>query len=322
VSPLRIADERPAWIGPGGRTMERLELHLEYRCPERCLFCSEAGRMKRFEDYEVTFGRVARVLRTHAGRGVRALHLTGGEPTLHPRFLDVLRLAKRLRLRTSVGSIGTRLCRRDFAQEALPLLDEVLLSLHGPDAETHDELVGRTGSFDRVVAAAGLSRQLRPALDLFVNTVVTRATLPRLDDTLRLADSLGAKLIVVSNLSPEGAGLDRFEELAPRLDELAAVLPRLPTAELSAVVRIFGVPLCLLGDRQALSNDLHWDPRVTVEWAASPGRVFLDSVYSWLPTRGRTHVDACAGCSRAGLCAGVWSRYAELWPVDGLEALP
>src|SRR5690606_23420072 len=64
-----IAVARP-WIGPHGRPIEWLELHLTYTCPERCVFCSEAHRMAQFSRFPVTFARVATVLRTHAARGV------------------------------------------------------------------------------------------------------------------------------------------------------------------------------------------------------------------------------------------------------------
>ena len=89
--------------------------------------------MTAYREYPVSWGRVATVLRTHAEKGVRAVHLTGGEPTIHPRFIDVLSLARKLGMRTSVGTIGTMLAREDFAARALPDLDEALFSLHGPE---------------------------------------------------------------------------------------------------------------------------------------------------------------------------------------------
>ena len=310
------------WIGPDGQRMERLELHLTYACPERCVFCSEDHRMRRFAEFPVTFGRVARVLRDHAARGVRAVHFTGGEPTIHPRFADVLELAKRLGLRTSIGTIGTMLRRPGFAERVLPFLDEALFSLHGPTAAVHDPLAGREGSFDQLVEAIERCKAVRPDFGLFVNTVLCRANLPHLPATLRLAEELGATLIVISNTTPEGAGYDRFDELAPRLDELAAALPAAVAAVRHATVRVFGVPMCLLGEHQMLSNDLHWDPRVTVEWQAEPGAVTFGDVWTWSAGRRRAWVEACEGCSRKGLCQGVWDRYAELWPTDRLTPIP
>lgn len=300
--------------------MARLELHLTYHCPERCAFCSEDHRMKRYHPFPVTWGRVARTLRTHAERGVRNIHITGGEPTIHPRFLDVLKLAKKLGMRTSIGTIGTMLCREGFAREAVPWLDEALFSLHGPDAATHDDLAGRGGSFERVTGAMRLCQDLRPDFAAYVNTVVTRRNVERLPETVALAEALGARLVVISNTTPEGAAEDAYEALAVPLTAWREVVPRVRAER--AVLRFFGVPMCLLGPRWRLSNDLHWDPRVTVEWQSAPGRVVFDGIYSWSPARRRTHVDQCQGCGRRDLCMGVYDRYAALWPTDALEPFP
>ena len=317
---LPVVHDAP-FIGPQGQRMERLELHLTYTCPERCRFCSEDHRMKAFRAYPVTFGRVATVLRTQAERGVKNVHFTGGEPTIHPRFVDVLRLAKKLGMRTSVGTIGTRLADEAFAREALPHLDEALFSLHGPRAEIHDTLAGRAGSFEQVTRALALASRLKPGFGAYVNTVVTRLNVDHLGDTVALADSLGARLVVISNTTPEGKGLDDYERLSVPLADLARILPTVPARASQAILRFFGIPMCLLGEHAMLSNDLHWDPRVTVEWQSAPGKVIFDGIYSWAPDRKRVHVPACDGCSRRDVCMGVFDRYAELYPTDALRPL-
>jgi len=307
------------WIGPHGKLMERLELHITYTCPERCVFCSEEHRMQRYKPYQVTFGRVATVLREQALRGVKNVHFTGGEPTIHADFIRILRLAKKLGLRTSVGTIGTMLCREDFAKEALPFLDEALFSLHGPNAKVHDALAGRDGSFERVTRAISTVLRLKPKFGAYVNSVLTRENAEFLPETAQLAEKLGATLMVVSNLTPEGSGLDEYERLTVTLEQLADVLPRTAGAVSRLMLRFFGVPMCLLGAHRACSNDLHWDPRVTVEWASAPGKVLLDGFYNWAPDRKRVHVAACDGCSQRGVCMGVFDRYAELFPTSALR---
>jgi MoaA/NifB/PqqE/SkfB family radical SAM enzyme len=313
-----LAVSTAPWIAADGRRIERLELHLTYTCPERCAFCSEEHRMRAYHPYPVTWGRVASVLRTHASRGVRNLHLTGGEPTIHPRFIDTLRLARKLGMRTSVGTIGTMLAREEFAREAIPFLDEALFSLHGPTASVHDDLAGRAGSFEQVTSAIRTVLAIDPGFNAYVNTVVTNRNVDALPDTVALADQLGARLIVISNTTPEGAGLDRYEELAVPLANLAEVLPRVPPRAARAVVRFFGIPLCVLGPYPMLSNDLHWDPRVTVEWASAPGKVVFQDMYSWAPDRRRVHVRECEPCAMKDVCMGVFDRYAELWPTAAL----
>ena len=318
VSELGLDASARPWVGPGGRVMERLELHLTYRCPERCVFCSEEHRMQSYRAFPVTWGRVARVLRLHASRGVRNVHITGGEPTIHPRFVDVLRLARKLGMRTSVGTIGTMLSRRDFAEAALPYLDEALFSVHGPDAATHDAMAGRKGSFEQVTRAMQLALELKPGFGLFANTVVTRRNVEKLPDTVGMLGELGARLIVCSNTTPEGSAWDGHEDLAVPLEVLARVLPNVPARAPGAIIRFFGVPMCLLGEHEMLSNDLHWDPRVTVEWQSGPGKVAFTGIYSWAPDRRRVHVEACRSCSRRDVCMGVYDAYASNWSTQAL----
>lgn len=316
---LDAPDTDTPWIGPHGQVMERLELHLTYHCPERCVFCSEEHRMAEYDRFPVTWGRVAKVLRLHASRGVRNVHFTGGEPTIHPKFVEICMLARKLGMRTSIGTIGTMLARPDFADRAVPWLDEALFSVHGPNAEVHDAMARRKGSFEQVTGAMRQALRVNPDFDLFANTVVTKHNVDHLPDTVGMLADLGAKLIVVSNTTPEGGGFDKYRELGLPLSKIAEVMPKVPERAGDAILRFFGMPMCLLGEHDVLSNDLHWDPRVTVEWGTKPGKVVFEGIYSWTPDRRRERVEACRRCTRNEVCMGVYDRYAELYDTSELK---
>jgi MoaA/NifB/PqqE/SkfB family radical SAM enzyme len=275
--------------------------------------------MAAYQGFPVTWARVATVLRRHAERGVRNVHFTGGEPTLHPDFVAICALARKLGMRTSIGTIGTMLARADFAAAAVPVLDEALFSLHGPTAAINDRLTRRKGSFDQTIQAIRNTLAVAPDFDLFVNTVVTKLNVDALPDTVALADELGAKLIVISNTTPEGGGFDRFRELGLPLAKLAEVMPLVPPRAKRAIVRFFGMPMCLLGRYDVFSNDLHWDPRVTTEWASKPGKVVFQDVYTWAPDRKRRRVAECERCTRNAVCMGIYDRYAELYDTSDLR---
>jgi len=68
-----------------------------------------------------------------------------------------------------------------------------------------------------------------------------------------------------------------------------------------------------------LSNDLHWDPRVTVEWGDEPGKVAFKGFYNWTPDRKRVHASECEGCAWNTVCMGVYDRYAECFPTTILR---
>lgn len=309
------------WVGPEGQRMRRLELHLTYTCPERCLFCSEDHRMARFHPYPVTLGRVVRILREHAARGVEAVHFTGGEPTVHPDFLTIVQTARQLGLRTSMGTIGTGLSNPTFAARAMPYLDDVLFSLHGADAATHDGLTRHPGSYTKLMRAVENSRQkvgFRPSF----NTVLTRVNLASLPAIGAQVAASGGGLWIVSNLTPEGAGEDRYDELSVRLVDIGGIAEAAVAAAAPAIVRFFGVPACVLpAALRMYTNDLHWNPRVTVEWASHPGKVSLEGIYSWTPERKRAQAAPCGACTWRELCPGAFAAYLERFGSGELRPL-
>lgn len=284
---------------------ERLELHLTYTCTAKCTFCSEDGRMRAYRRAPVDARLVRGVLRAWVPRGVRHVHFTGGEPTLHPDLPALLALCRRVGLKTSMGTNGHRLADPGYAAQVVPNLDEVMVSLHGPDAATHEGLAGARGGFARAVAA--IRAVSRPG----VNVVVTRETLGRVAETVRLAVELGAGMVLVSAVSPEGAAAERYTELTTRLTDVSAMCRAVVDAVRDVPVRFFGLPACALGDARARSNDLFWSPRVTVEWTGDPGDPRLDAIVSTRPDRGRAHVSACVACAWSGVCPGPFVRYVE-----------
>ena len=70
------------------------------------------------------------------------------------------------------------------------------------------------------------------------------------------------------------------------------------------------------------SNDLHYDPRVTVERARGPrGSFRLSHVATRRPRRGRRYTRRCRGCAYRALCGGVFTEYVRLFGDDELEAI-
>lgn len=261
--------------------------------------------MRAYRHVPVDAATVRDLLRYWGPRGVRHVHFTGGEPTLHPDLPALLALCRRAGLETSLGTNGWRIAEAAYAARVLPHLDEVMVSLHGPDAATHEALTGRAGGFERALRA--IERCVSPG----VNVVVTRDNLAGVAETVRLAVSLGAGFVLVSNVSPEGAAKPRFASLAAPLFAFAGLAREVVAAAGDLPVRFFGVPICALGELRARSNDLFWSPRVTVEWAGDPPR--LDAIVSEKPDRGRAHVAACAGCRWSGVCPGPFRRYVEVF---------
>lgn len=293
--------------------MERLEFHLTYTCPQACVFCSEEDRMKAFKDHPVSLQEVARVLALKWKEGFRHVTFTGGEPTIYPRFWNVLRCARKLGYATYITTNGNTLAFEGYARKALPYLSEICFSVHGPDAKIHDGATGDKGSFALLHRALQNVEAFSAETYVLVNFVVTPKNIDSLTDTLEFVGQFRkVRHFLVSNLASEGGGKHRYLELAVPLERIGREAPKLAQVadKRGIVLRFFGVPACVLGTHKRLSNDFHWSPRATIERGRDrQGRVGLVEIRGWTPTRGRVQTEKCAPCSYRRCCPGIFERY-------------
>lgn len=305
--------------------IRRLEFHLSYACSQGCAFCSESGRMARFARFPVSRKEIGEVLIRKRREGFDHVTLTGGEPTIHPDFLWTLKAAKSLGYRTYVTSNGSRLASPDFAGQALPLIDELCLSVHGHCPGLHDQLTSAPGSFERLREAFRNVGGYGGNLFLLTNTVATALNGPFLKDILKFILGFGkVRHCLFSNLAPEGRGGRAYRLLALPLTQWRREIPELALlrGREGPTLRFFGLPLCVFGDYHDYSNDLYFSPRVTVERMRLKGGAALKEITSLAPTRRRRKPGACRPCAARAVCGGVFARYleefggSELDPID------
>lgn len=290
----------------------RLELHLSYTCGQRCGFCSESVRMDRWRHDPLKGEEISAVLLARRKAGFNHVTFTGGEPTAHPLLPAALGAARKLGFRTYLTTNGGLFTKEDYAREVLPLLDEVCLSIHGPDAALHDAAAGTPGSFDRAMKALENIERHGAGTYLLTNTVVTRLTWDRLEETLGLLLAHPKiRHCLLSNVAPEGRAALAYRSLAVPLAAWRERVPALarPFERTGVVLRLFGLPLCVLGGLEELSNDAHFSPRVTVERRAAKGKPGLVGIASSDASRRRSKPVACRSCESRGDCAGVFDRY-------------
>lgn len=303
-------------VRPGGLSAppRRLELHLSYACGQRCAFCSESLRMARWRKAPLWGEEVAGVLLERRRAGFEHVTFTGGEPTAHPLLPAALAAARRLGFKTYLTTNGGRFAEESYSRKVLPLVDELCLSVHGPDANHHDDSTGTPGSFARAMKALDHAERFGAETFLLSNTVVTRRNWDPLEETLRLLRSRPKfQHCLVSNVAPEGRAARAYRDLAVPLRSWRERMPALarPFDGAGTTLRFFGLPLCALDGRPELSNDAHFSPRVTVERRSVDGRPGLAGIVSLDAGRGRRKPAACRRCASRRACAGVFERYLD-----------
>jgi cyclic pyranopterin phosphate synthase len=180
--PLPILDpgkQRPAFAaGPRDlAAVALLRLSLTDRCNLRCVYCMPEAGVEPFDRHDLlTADDVVAVAAAARAAGVTHFKLTGGEPTLRPDLLTLVRRLKALHpldlsMTTNGLLLGQRRGRlaRDLRAAGL---DRLTISLDTLDADTFARLTGVRG-FTLDQARAGIDAAVAAGFDrLKLNVVV------------------------------------------------------------------------------------------------------------------------------------------------------
>ena len=293
---------------PAVLNVSRLELHVSYDCANRCIFCSEAGRLKRFSGLNPSPEEIAGILRVKRAEGFAHVTFTGGEPSLLKYLPQLLRIARALGYKICVTTNGYAFADARYAAGVLPILDEIILSVHGADNCTHDGLTRTPGGFARTVATLeNINKLSGKSIFLITNTLALQKNVRELPGILRWLGSYKAvKQFLISCPAPEGRAAAGYDEIVADPCVFSGIVPELVgiAGRLGKIIRFFGVPACALGSYAEHSNDFHWAPRLTIERGSNAGTAVLREVLSLAPTRKRFYSAECIGCRVIGVCGG------------------
>jgi MoaA/NifB/PqqE/SkfB family radical SAM enzyme len=225
------------------QAQRKVIVNLTYRCNNHCVFCAVGDRPQRDADPEEVMAAIER----HRREGFELLDIDGGEPTLHPQLFAIIAEARRLGFsKISLTTNGRRLSYPGFASKlAASGLDEILVSLHAPDAGLQQRLTSDPDSFGQTTR--GLENILTVMRDpeaVGVNTTIIGENLPAIRRLGEMLASLGVKRWNLQVVTPFGRA--RASQL-PDAEELKKTLLDLlgdPPGPMR--IQVINCPPCML----------------------------------------------------------------------------
>jgi MoaA/NifB/PqqE/SkfB family radical SAM enzyme len=177
---------------------------------------------------------------------VRLVAFTGGEPTLHPQFAEIIELVATSGYPFTFVTNGWSFSRTfTKIQPWKTSLECVSLSLDGASETTHDTLRRQPGSFRRLMEAISLCHVHGVPAQL--NMVVTRANRDELEAMAVLAGRLGCAALGYGHCQPTP------DALAANL-VLNARERRDVETDIAALQQMFAMPIVLAGDHYTPSR--------------------------------------------------------------------
>lgn len=195
-------------------------LELTPACNNRCAGCPnvflEDGRGMPFPVPGVLDVAAWREILDHLAPHAQRFKFTGGEPTLHPSFLEIAEYADSLGVESVLFTNG-RWADPAALVDALGSLHHfvgMLVSLHGAQPGAHEAYVGVAGSFEETVTNIGLA--VAHGIPVTLSTVLTRYNLGEISAIADLAGQLRANHVVFNRFLGQPV-----DGVTPTPDELA-----------------------------------------------------------------------------------------------------
>jgi MoaA/NifB/PqqE/SkfB family radical SAM enzyme len=126
-------------------------------CNYDCEFCYYGDQL----DVKIPFELVKQRADHLLSYGIKQADLSGGESSVSPDWFKILDYCNERFEHVSCLSHGGKFSNIEFLQESKDHgLKEILFSLHGATAETHDAITRRKGSFTRILKAINNAKEL------------------------------------------------------------------------------------------------------------------------------------------------------------------
>jgi radical SAM protein with 4Fe4S-binding SPASM domain len=168
--------------------LKKLQIELTSRCNERCVHCyipRESG------NYDMDSELLRSILDQCHNMNLDQVTFSGGEPMLHPDYLEALDRANWCNLKIRVFSNLTLLNSNIINQLKVWNVNEVQTSLYSVEPEIHDAVTRVRGSCE--LTKQGIERLKESGIPVFISCPVTKINKESFPAVLAFARRLGVR---------------------------------------------------------------------------------------------------------------------------------
>ena len=229
ISACEPGDEPAAWsrfTRYSNAYMPKMNLMLTGRCNFNCLHCFNAASNAPLMS-EWGYDEVIDLLDQAHSCGINAFTITGGEPMMHPRFLDIMRAIHSRGMFVDMLNTNGSFITQEVLEELRTIGCTPLMKISFDGVGFHDWMRARKGAEKGTLAAIALC--IENGFDVRIQTQVNRRNLASIPKTVALMEEMGAgsvRLIRTSEadrwqLNAGDASLP-FDEYYARMLEIAS----------------------------------------------------------------------------------------------------
>ena len=193
-----------SWENGGCLTTPLASIWITGACPLRCKHCYES--LNAGNRAHVSFG-ILKTIIDLIGPHVNSISFMGGEPTLHPRIVELCAYAKSLGKYVLLVSNGINITKELVAQ-LKGNIDCVKLGMDGVCEKTHDQIRG-AGSFQKTLRAWQI---MAPEIPTMCKFTLNSKNISEIEKIAPFYQNLGAKRLVLNSWLKIGTGASIWNE--------------------------------------------------------------------------------------------------------------
>jgi MoaA/NifB/PqqE/SkfB family radical SAM enzyme len=302
----------------------QVEIQLGHMCNNRCVFCVSGQRTEMGEAGPLDASPALKAIEDAYESGHRKITLLGGEPTLQPHFMDIVRRCVSLGFEEIViFTNGVRTARAEVIDEVLATGGNFTwrISIQGATEEAHVGTTKRPRSFVRILRT--LEHLRARGERITVNMCVVQSNYESVGAFPALLLPFDADQLHLDMMRPLDSG-ERTEAdmraMLPKLSDLAGpmrtMIQGFEAARPGFDVNIGNLPYCVAPD---LAPWIHHDGERT-DTIAIDGDDQLSKPWNkyLIKRRDKLKKESCRSCLFDDACSGVFETYAQFYGTDEL----
>jgi MoaA/NifB/PqqE/SkfB family radical SAM enzyme len=285
--------------------MKRADIKVSFSCNNHCLFCVQGKKREQIRDK--TCQEIKREMK-QAIKDCQSIVLTGGEATIRPDFLEIVKFAKKLGFGTiQIQTNGRMFAYREFCEKTIKAgANQFAPAVHGHIAELHDYLTAAKGSFEQTTKGIMNLKQL--GQKVITNTVVTKSNYRHLPEIAKLLNNLGVDQYQFAFVHPAGSAASNFESIVPRLTLVEPYIKKgLDIGiESKKTVMTEAIPYCFMkGYENYIAEKIIPDTKIF------DYHKIIDDFTEARRAEGKAKGPNCRYCFYNEICEGPWREYPE-----------
>jgi len=263
-------------------------VYAGYFCNNNCIFCFEKDNKFRNKTADELKEEID-VIR----KNFDFINFMGQEPTLRKDIVDLVGYAKQLKFnQVGITTNGRMFAYAKFAKQILESLDQVVVTVTGSNAETHDYHTESENSFSQTLQ--GIKNIIffgGSCVSLVVNLMVTEKNYKKLSEIVDFYAQLGVREINIGHILPYNREIRNTKNIIAKMSKVVPYLIKIHEKHGEKIKFLFvEYPACVFPEKyRHLSFPC------------------LEENYN------KSRIGICAGCSYFGKCVGIPKDYLELY---------